>query len=166
MTITNDGGVGDEPLSQDTSDENVSATAVVAFETRENRWAIETRYVTGVRLRQVVTPLPGSERHVLGCLDVVGSIIPVFCLAELLGMPHDQADLDTCDMVLLGENRPEFALQFMGACSYVRVLDELITYRSPDTFPEAGWVKGTLQNGTIILNGSALLDDGSFVLGQ
>lgn len=146
--------------------DNSKTTALVVFETRNNKWAVDTRFVTGVRLKQSVTPLPGSERHALGCLDVVGTITPVFCLSELLGLQKDRSDLNSCDLILLGENRTEFALHFTGSCSFIRVLNDEITSGSPDTFPEPGWVTGTLADDTIILNGRALLDDGSFVLGH
>lgn len=151
----------------DNDDSDISlTTALVVFDLSENRWAIEARYVTGVQLKQAVTPLPGAERHALGCLDIIGTITPVFCLAELLGLKKVQPDLNSCDIILVGESRTEFALHFSGECSYVRVLNEFITPESPVTFPEATWVIGTLNNGTIILNGRALLDDGSFVLGH
>jgi purine-binding chemotaxis protein CheW len=151
----------------DNGDPDISlTTALVVFDISGNRWAIETRYVTGVQLKQTVTPLPGAERHALGCLDIIGTITPVFCLAELLGLKKVLPDLDSCDIILVGESRTEFALHFSGKCSYVRVPNENITLESPDTFPEADWVIGTLNDATVILNGRALLDDGSFVLGH
>jgi chemotaxis signal transduction protein len=131
----------------DNGDPDISlTTALVVFDISGNRWAIETRYVTGVQLKQTVTPLPGAERHALGCLDIIGTITPVFCLAELLGLKKVLPDLDSCDIIL--------------------VPNENITLESPDTFPEADWVIGTLNDATVILNGRALLDDGSFVLGH
>lgn len=139
---------------------------LVVFHSPSNRWAVEARYVTGVRFGQSVTPLPGSERHVLGLVDLLGAIVPVFCLSELLGLYRDASGSGICNLVILGEHRTEFALQFTGGSSFMRVSDELITHGSPETFPEPNWVIGLLEDGTTILDGRAILDDRSFTVGH
>ncbi|WP_315922270.1 chemotaxis protein CheW [Mesorhizobium sp. SP-1A] len=153
------------PLSLD-DDAGAVVKELVVFHSLDNRWAVETRYVTGVRLGQTITPLPGSERHVLGLVDLLGTIVPVFCLSELLGLDRDATGTGMCNLVILGEHRTEFALQFTGRSSFVKVSDELITYGSPATFPEPNWVVGLLKDGTTVLDGRAILDDRSFTVGH
>lgn len=154
------------PGQKENAAESPSIRELVAFEMRERRWAIDARYVTAVRLKEVVTPLPGSDRHLLGLIDILGSIVPVFSLSELLGLPRSPFDLKTCNLIVVGENKAELGLQFTGMSEFVSISDKDITYSCPDTFPEPSWVIGVLRNGTIVLDGGALLSDRSFVVGQ
>jgi len=162
MSIYTIEGASSPPSLDD--DTGVVVKELVVFHSLDHRWAVEARYVTGVRLGQIVTPLPGSERHVLGLVDLLGAIVPVFSLTELLGLNREDTPRGMCNLLILGEHRAEFALHFAGASSFVRVSDELITYGSPATFPEPSWVVGLLGDGTTILHGRAILDDRSFTV--
>ncbi|MFK0206355.1 chemotaxis protein CheW [Agrobacterium sp. NPDC090283] len=60
---------------------------IIAFHLGEQQFCIKTTSIREIRGWAAATPLPHAPRHVLGVMNLRGSVIPVIELAAKLGVP-------------------------------------------------------------------------------
>lgn len=136
----------------------------VIFHSCGHKWALEASYVTSIKKEVLVTPLPGSDTHVVGLIDLLGTIIPVFSLSGLLGINAETLRGGLSDLVIIGEEQAEFALKFTETSEFASVPVDVIAHGATEEFPEPSWVIGNLKDGTKILEGRTILDDRRFTV--
>lgn len=137
----------------------VSRQAVVVFGLGDESYALETRYVQQVQRFVDVTPLPGAPAHVLGVASVRGTLLAVFDLRVLLGVPRPQLG-DLSRMLVLGEQQAEFAI-VADALHEVRQLDDTEWLEPPATTRAATrpYLRGVTREALALFDGAALLAD-------
>ena len=125
--------------------------------------AIETRFVLGTVPGPPVVNLPRSGAHVEGLSLVRGQLLPVFQLLEILGLPSAEAG-GRSQLAILGVDQPEFGVSVDEVLpSRAIPLVELRELNTEDS-ESRGFVRSMTTEGTIVLDGQALLNHPSLFL--
>lgn len=77
----------DESFSFPAKGSNEGHQSLIALRVAGEALAVRTPDVTGIAKRKGITPLPGQVPGLLGLTVVRGSLLPVYDLAVLLGLP-------------------------------------------------------------------------------
>lgn len=140
------------------------------FESGEQSFAIESRYLRGVAPCPVITSLPGVPAYLLGVTRYKGEILAVIDHALLLNDHAASHDSGGC-LLLLGEQRLEFAFlvsavagQWIVAQDAIKPTHEHVEDKDADATIAASLVLGLATHAgstraTTVLNGAALLAD-------
>lgn len=138
------------------------AIGALLFTCSGKRLAVESRHVSEVVAMRFVTPLPRTPDFVIGLHDLRGRLLPVFDL-HLLMEPGASTPATAGWAVVCGADQPEFLIATDTMASAAHDLPE--TVASPADGSPA-WICGTAADGTLILDGGALLEDRRLFLGQ
>lgn len=123
---------------------NVSPQFVV-FRLGEHRYALPLAAVERIVRAVEVTPLPGAPAHVLGVIDVGGSLLPVFNLRRRFLSP--EREIDPGDQFLIAHtSRQRVALAIDGAWGVVAFQEPEIT-ESPHLLPGLELIQGVVRLG-------------------
>ena len=132
---------------------------VVTFALSKERYAIESRYVLEVRQFADSTPVPGGPPHLLGLTNLRGSILPIFDLRELFGIPQRTIS-DLFRVIVLGDERAEFAF-LADAVEEVTAIpaDEV---GEPPASQMSEFVGGVTKDALVLLDGRILMTSDRF----
>jgi len=91
---------------------------VLAIRVAGASYGIRLRHAAGVVTQRRVVPLPSAAPHLLGIAGIRGGVVPVFCLASILG--HGSPREPPRWLVLCGTHEP-IALGFADLDGHLRV---------------------------------------------
>lgn len=132
---------------------------VATFALADERYAVETRFVSEVTRLVDCTRVPGTPDFLLGVTNLRGDILSVVDLRKLFGLPTRELSEDA-RVVVLGGERPEFGVLAEAAHEVVTLRrDELL--EPPASVADVGResLRGVTRDALIVLDGAALLQD-------
>jgi purine-binding chemotaxis protein CheW len=134
---------------------------VARFHSAGQAYALETRFVHEVLRSVELTPLPGAPELLRGLALLRGEVLPVVELAPLFGRPASGLG---SGVLTVGATRPELGLR-VEAVEEVTLLPGDALLPPPTTLPAeaAALVSGIHRDGTLLLEGTALLSDSRLV---
>lgn len=134
-----------------------SQREVVRFRAAGQTYALESRFILEVMRAPELTPLPGSPPLLRGLTLLRGEVLPVVELAPLFGRPAAHA---SGPVLVVGTTRPELGLR-TDEVSEVAVLTGTELLPAPPSLEEeaGALVSGVSPDGTLVLEGDALLGD-------
>lgn len=138
---------------------------VVEFVVGQETYALEPSAVGEVCSLRELTPIPDAPPFVLGVINVRGWIVSLLDLRALLDLPRaDLGELHT--VIILRSETMEFGL-LVDAILGVRSIPLAELQPSLPTLRgiREGWLRGVTHGGTVVLDGAAMLSDGSLVIG-
>jgi len=131
------------------------------FRLGRETYAIATRWVVGVARPRELVAVPGTPERLLGVVNVRGQLLPVFDLRRVFGVQARGID-DMGRLLLLGaRNRPELGV-FADEVEGRR--DGVAAQADAATAPADPCLSGIAADGTLIIDGQALLADPRFVM--
>lgn len=138
-----------------------SLLEVARFRSGGQEYALETRFVHEVLRNAELTPLPGAPPLLRGLTLLRGEVLPVVELAPLFGRPPSGRG---AGVLLIGLNRPELGLS-VEAVEEVVLLPRDTLLPPPATLSAEAvrLVSGIHREGTLLLEGEALLGDSRLV---
>ncbi|WP_163266811.1 chemotaxis protein CheW [Chelativorans alearense] len=142
--------------SRTTGRNGIPTVGSVHFDLGGKRFAIEARYVQELVPMRWITPLPRAPRFVIGLYDLRGQVFPVFDL-QLLLAPTTSGSLSSNWGIVCGRNRPEFLFATSGMAAIVPDVPQPVVPAEEDA--AVPWIRGAAGDGTIILDGAALVTD-------
>jgi purine-binding chemotaxis protein CheW len=146
-----------QPLSRDTR--TGLLLELVHFRSGEQDYALESRFVLEVlRAPEQLVPLPGAPEPLRGLTLLRGEVLAVVELAPLFGRP---ASSTQGPVLVVGSSRPELGLR-ADAVEEVFLVSRDTLLPAPVALAtgERALVSGISRDGIIVLEGSALLEDG------
>ncbi|NBD09989.1 chemotaxis protein CheW [Corallococcus silvisoli] len=134
-----------------------SQREVVRFRAAGQTYALESRFILEVMRAPELTPLPGSPPLLRGLTLLRGEVLPVVELAPLFGRPAANA---SGPVLVVGTARAELGLR-TDEVSEVAVLTGTELLPAPPSLEEeaGALVSGVSPDGTLVLEGEALLGD-------
>jgi purine-binding chemotaxis protein CheW len=134
---------------------------VARFRSGGQEYALETRFVHEVLRTAELTPLPGAPPLLRGLTLLRGEVLPVVELAPLFGRP---ASGRGSGVILVGQARPELGLA-------VETVEEVVLLPRDTLLPPPATlaaeavqlVSGIHREGTLLLEGEALLSDSRLI---
>lgn len=135
---------------------------IVAFDLGGEPLALESRFVRHVLRASACTPIPGGPPHLEGLINLRGDVLAVFDLARVLGIAGGGGG-DQARVLVLGGDRDEFGIR-ADAVREVTTMDGGGLSEPP--VAARGLFRGITPGGLLLLDGGALLGDGSFVVDQ
>lgn len=131
---------------------------VVRFRTAGQRYALESRFVLEVVRAAEVVPLPGAPPALRGLTLLHGEVLPVVELAPLFGRAPSES---SGPLLVIGAGRPELGLR-------TEDVEEVTLLRGRTLLPPPATVDTALvsaaeENGSLVLEGEALLGDSRLV---
>lgn len=131
---------------------------VVRFRMAGQRYTLESHFVLEVVRSPEVVPLPGAPPTLRGLTLLHGEVLPVVELAPLFGRaPADASG----PLLVVGAGRPELGLR-------TEEVEEVTLLRGRELLPppatvDPGLVSAAEADGTLVLEGEALLGDSRLV---
>jgi purine-binding chemotaxis protein CheW len=139
--------------------------SLVAFGVGVERYALEKRYVRKILPSATVTPIPGIAGALAGVAAVDGIVLPVFDLAAMLGLASRE-ELAYDRIVAIGHEGCELGLLSSTEESEASLPPgELVAVPWQLVADNEALVRGLTPEGTIVLDGQALLADQRFFFG-
>ena len=131
---------------------------VVHFRTAGQRYTLESRFVLEVVRAPEVVPLPGAPPALRGLTLLHGEVLPVVELAPLFGRAPSES---SGPLLVIGAGRPELGLR-------TEEVEEVTLQRGRTLLPPPATVDTDLvsaaeEDGTLVLEGEALLGDSRLV---
>ncbi|RKG99078.1 chemotaxis protein CheW [Corallococcus sp. CA053C] len=138
-----------------------SQREVLRFRAAGQTYALESRFILEVMRAPELTPLPGAPPLLRGLTLLRGEVLPVVELAPLFGRPASQAQ---GPVVVVGTTRPELGLRTDEVTEVAVLTGTELLPAPPSLEEEAGaLVAGVSPDGTLVLEGEALLGDSRLV---
>lgn len=139
---------------------------VVEFRLSNERYAIESTYISEVYPLKSLTPIPGAPAFILGVINVRGQIVSVMDLKIFFQLP--QVGLNDLNRVIILKNDEMeigiLAEEVMGALTILP--SELQTGLPTLTGVRADFLSGVLPDRLIILDAAKLLGDEKIIVNQ
>ncbi|RKI07180.1 chemotaxis protein CheW [Corallococcus sp. AB030] len=134
-----------------------SQREMVRFRAAGQLYALESRFILEVMRAPELTLLPGSPPLLRGLTLLRGEVLPVVELAPLFGRPSEQG---TGPVLVVGTARAELGLR-TDEVMEVAVLTVTELLPAPSSLEEeaGALVSGVSPDGTLVLEGEALLAD-------
>jgi len=131
---------------------------VVRFAVGRDRYALPMGWVREVARAPIVTAVPGTSAWFRGVCHHRGEVLAVVDLHRLFTQDLAGAS-EQARLLVLGDTRAELAVLVDEVFDFVRVSARAL--RSLDGTPvgAADWILGMTPDGTIVLDGRALLTD-------
>ena len=134
---------------------------VVRFRSGGQPYALESRFVLEVVRAPEVVALPGAPPVLRGLTLLHGEVLPVVELAPLFGRPPTDA---TGPVMMVGNGRPELGLRTEEVQEVSLLHSGELLPPPPALASESGdLVSAADREGTLVLEGSALLGDSRLV---
>ncbi len=136
-----------------------AAMDVLSLTLAGERYAIETRYVHEVLRHADLAHIPNTPDFVAGVTNLRGEILAVFDLHQFFGRKSSEA-AEGATLIVCGEARAEFGI-LADSVHEVTSLStaELLADPVFENSPERHCIRGVTRAATIVLDGSALLND-------
>jgi purine-binding chemotaxis protein CheW len=139
---------------------------VVTFSLAKKDYAIELGYVQKIVPLIELTPLPGAPDFFVGVINLRGEVLPIVDLHGLCGMARS-GWTDQSWVIVLGGERYEFALLADKVHEMMTLrTDQMLDWQGPATGIGRQVLRGMTQDGVIVLDGAALLQDDRLVIDQ
>jgi purine-binding chemotaxis protein CheW len=149
---------------KDEADQSAEAISLIEFLLFPERYAIESVYVREVLTISEVTEIPGTPSYLLGVINYRGSILSVINLKVLLGL-NERGLTEMNKVLLLSNGKMEFGLVADGIFGSSEIhFDQISAAPINVSTVGATFISGVLKNGSILLNGSQLLDSESLIV--
>jgi purine-binding chemotaxis protein CheW len=137
---------------------------VATFCLAEERYAIETRFVTKVMRLTDLTPIPGTPAFLAGVMNLRGEILAVLDLRPVLGLAPSAAG-DPSWIVVLGDERDELALCIDAVLEVTTLrVDEVLEPTGSVASNNRPYHRGVTSDALIVLDGEALLRDDRLIV--
>lgn len=137
---------------------------VIEFLLSQQRYGVESHYITRVYPLKEYTPLPCTPPFIMGIVNVRGQIISVVNLQLLLGLPEAKLH-GPSHVIILRDEQMTFGLVADGVLG-VRHL-ALAELRSPPDLQIAngnGFLRGVIDQDLLILDAAELLSSRQLVI--
>ena len=129
-------------------------------------YAIEASFVKEVLPLKDITPIPGTPDFVMGVINFRGEIISVINLKKLFGL-KEKGLTEMNKVLLLRNEQMAFGLVADAIIGSQRIQkDELSEPPLTLSTATAGFVAGTMGNGTIVLSAERLLSSERLTVSQ
>jgi purine-binding chemotaxis protein CheW len=134
------------------------------FNLDQERYAMETCFVRRITRAAKFSRISGLPAYFMGVMNLHGEIVPLVSLSTLIGIaPSAQTELSRT--IILGRSRVEFGIAVDDVAEILDVSIDLIApltgERSEQTF-----IRGTLLNGVVVLDGAALFEDARLIVSE
>lgn len=134
-----------------------SQREMVRFKVAGQTYALESRFILEVMRAPELTLLPGAPPLLRGLTLLRGEVLPVVELAPLFGRPAEQG---TGPVLVVGTARAELGLRTDEVTEVAVLTGAELLPAPPSLEEEAGaLVSGVSPDGTLVLEGEALLAD-------
>ncbi|RKG75643.1 chemotaxis protein CheW [Corallococcus exercitus] len=134
-----------------------SQREIVRFQAAGQTYALESRFILEVMRAPELTLLPGAPPLLRGLTLLRGEVLPVVELAPLFGRPASQG---TGPVLVVGTARAELGLRTDEVTEVAVLTSTELLPAPPSLEEEAGaLVSGVSPDGTLVLEGEALLAD-------
>ena len=133
----------------------VPAIGSILFDLDGRRCAIEARYVSEIVPLTQITPLPRTPEFVIGLYNLRGHLLPVFDLRRVME-PAKPVPFSPAWAIVCGDEQPEFLI---ATSAMAGAASDLPDASHPREDGAAAWVRGETSDGTVVLDGEALLAD-------
>jgi purine-binding chemotaxis protein CheW len=131
----------------------------VMFHLSRERYAIETRCVREVVPLPKITPLPRTVDFASGLINVRSELILVFDLRRLLGLAAHPSGTPS-HVIIIGESQAEFGIAVDELPQAGRIsLATMKAISEPGTGDSRSWLRGTIADALIVIDGAALIAD-------
>ena len=139
---------------------------VATFALADERYAIETRFVSEVIRMADFTRVPGTPDFLLGVTNLRGEILSVIDLRKFFDLPSRELS-DQSRVVVLGGERPEFGVLAESAHEVVTLRrEELLEPPGSVTGIGREYLRGVTSDALIVLDGAVLLQDARLFIDQ
>lgn len=151
-----------EALARPVADAAVAGNGSwLCFRLGREAYAIATRWVVGVARPRELVAVPGTPERLLGVVNVRGQLLPVFDLRRVFGVQARGID-DMGRLLLLGaRSRSELGVL---ADEVEGRRDDVAARPDAASAPVDPCLSGIAADGTLIIDGQALLADPRFVM--
>lgn len=140
--------------------------SVIEFLLFPERYAIESAYVREVLKITEVTDIPGTPNYIVGVVNYRGSIVSVINMKDLLGL-KEKGLTEMNKILLLSNGNMEFGLIADGIFGLYEIqLDQVSEPPLNISASGSAFIRGVLENGSILLDGAQLLDNESLSINQ
>lgn len=138
---------------------------VLVFNLGEEKYAIETKYVTEVYPHKNYTILPCAPAFVFGLANVRRKILLIIDLKVLFSIPNEVGSQKK--LVILRYDHKSFAILSDGFTSIRKIPKEGLQASLPTlTGIREDFLKGLLVDGTVILDGQRLLNSKHLIVDE
>ncbi len=122
-------------------------------------------YQVDVNLVSPIVPVPCTPPFIAGIVNIRGHVVPVIDLGVLLSLPQDAMDAGALVAVANDQMTVAFQVSTIGD---PRTLPISAFIPIPDSFSLAKkeYIRGTLTDGTSLLNIEALLGDPALIINE
>lgn len=154
------------PLSVETpASETVE---LLTFSVGNEQFAIETRFVTEVIHDVQVVSLPGETGAIVGVTNLRGEVLAVMSLSGVLSVTPSSTPVPTGRWVLVvGTDQPRFGIAARAVTEVVAVPNgDIVDCARAARISDCRIVRGVTQDGRMVLDGSAIMDDERFVIDE
>ncbi|TWU34292.1 chemotaxis protein CheW [Novipirellula artificiosorum] len=128
---------------------------VVGFRLGDEMYAVETEFVLELTRPSEITPIPQSEAHFIGLINLRGEVTAIVDLRAFLGIPGKQAS--NSQILVLGIDRIEFGIA-VDAIEHVRILQRAdLVEPAAVVGGHRELMIGCTHEGLMVFNGEAIL---------
>lgn len=137
----------DKPIPKQRIDDK---NKILAFLVENNLYGLPLSSVERVLRIVAITPVPKAPAHVLGIINMHGSIIPVFNIRRLFGLPERETGIDE-QIIITRTTRRRVALVADNVREIIELAENAI--HSSDILPSLSCVNAVLktQEGLILI---------------
>lgn len=123
-------------------------------------------YQDKVNLTTPIVPVPCTPSFIAGITNIRGRVVPVIDLARLLGIPESATSTSTGIIVAANKKvTMAFRVDAIGDAILVNV-DHLTPVSGLFDLAKTEYLRGTLPDGTILLNMDAILNDPQLIVDE
>lgn len=134
---------------------------VLLFRRGGRRYAIESRFSIEVSAAGRMSRVPGAGPALIGMTNLRGDLLPVFELSALGGSTAHELPLNA-QLVVLGKQSPDMALLVDGVDDITQLSAATLSdAHSVGALPHPEYVRGISEDGCLLLDGDAILEDRS-----
>lgn len=149
---------------QDTT--TADSISVIEFLLFPERYAIASAFVREVLKISEVTAIPGTPSYIAGVINYRGSIVSVINMKDLLGL-KEKGLTEMNKVLMLSNDKMEFGLIADGIIGSAEIPSDQIM-EPPHSNSGSGtvYIRGVLKNGSILLDGTQLMENESLSINQ
>lgn len=138
---------------------SADTAVLVPFAVAGARFAIHAGYLREVLPLPAVTPIPRTPGHLVGVIDLRGQLLPVFDLANVLGLPAGLPG-ENPRILACGVGKAEFGILADEVTGIEKIRSTEMRAALADSVPGGPpWARGKDRNGRTVIDGAALLED-------
>ena len=130
----------------------MAATQQIIFKVNDGEYGMDVSRVNGIETLNDVTPVPNSASHILGIMNLRGTVLPVYSLRTKFGLPEVPVT-DKTKIIVTNSNGLMIAFKVDEVHEIIECTDDkLAEFPSIARTPETAYVdKVANHNGRLIL---------------